>query len=98
MTSKFNANVPVIDKICNTSGDQEKLCTQRFHGKPVSIVLLKKSKTEKVKLIKKIDDILSFKNFPTKTIGKEKNKDKNNGISIKANGIRTLNESSNVNE
>ena len=40
-------------------------------------MLLKKSKTEKVKLIKKIDDILSFKNFPTKTVGKEKNKDKN---------------------
>ena len=62
------------------------------------IVLLKKSPIEKNKLIKKIEDIFLSIKFPTKIIGIEKKRDKNNGIKINANGIKNLKELSKVNE
>tara|TARA_B100001029_G_C14663282_1_gene235568 strand:+ start:176 stop:361 length:186 start_codon:yes stop_codon:yes gene_type:complete len=61
-------------------------------------LLLKKSDKAKTKLIKKIEDIFLSQKFPIKTIGKEKNKDKNKGIKIKLKGIKNLNESSKVKE
>ena len=62
------------------------------------MLLRKKSASEKAMLIKKIEDIFLSQKFPIKTIGKEKNKDKNKGINIKLNGIKNLNDSSKVNE
>ena len=49
-------------------------------------------------LIKIIDDNLNSMKFPIKIIGKEKNKDRNKGININANGIKNLNDGSNVRE
>ena len=59
---------------------------------------LKKSDKEKIKLIKKIEDIFFSIKFPTKIIGKEKKSDKNSGINIRENGIKNLNDSSKVKE
>ncbi len=61
-------------------------------------MLRKKSASEKVKLIKKIEDIFLSQEFPINKIGNEKNKDKNRGINIKLIGINNLNVSSKVNE
>ena len=90
--------IPIIDKICKLSSDQEKLYAQIFQGNPVNTKLLKKSKEDKSKLIKIIEDIFSSIKCPKKSKGNEKNKDKNNGINIRPKGIKILNESSNVNE
>ena len=62
------------------------------------ILLLIKSESENVKLIRKIDDIFFSQKFPINNMGNEKKSDKNKGISIKLNGIKYLNESSKVNE
>ena len=88
----------MIYNICKLSVDHEKLQLQIFHGKPVRILLLIKSESEKAKLIKKIEDILFSQKFAINNIGNEKNKDKNKGINIKLNGIKNLNDSSKVNE
>ena len=98
ISKRLKEKMPITDNICKLSCDQEKLYAQRFQGNPVKIKLLKKSKTDNSKLIKIIEDILKSIKYPTKIMGKEKNKDKNNGINIKPNGIKNLNESSKVKE
>ena len=98
MSRRLNENIPIVDNICRLSCDQEKLYAQRFQGNPVRIKLLRKSKMDNNKLIKIIEDIFKSIKYPTRTIGKEKNRDKNNGINIKLNGIKNLNESSKVKE
>ena len=47
-------------------------------------------------LIKMMEDILNSMKLPIKIIGIEKNNDKNKGININANGIKNLNDGSNV--
>ena len=47
-------------------------------------------------LIKMMEDILNSIKLPIKIIGIEKNNDKNKGININANGIKNLNDGSNV--
>ena len=98
MSKRLKEKIPIIDNICKLSCDQEKLYAQRFQGNPVRIKLLRKSKMDNSKLIKIIEDIFKSIKYPTRTIGREKNKDKNNGINIKLNGIKNLNESSKVKE
>ena len=61
-------------------------------------MLLTKSESEKTELNKNIEDKFFSQKLPTRTIGKEKNKDKNKGIKIRLNGIRNLKVSSNVKE
>ena len=95
---RFKEKSPIVDNICKLSIDQERLQLHVFHGKPVRILLLIKSESEKAKLIKKIDDIFFSQKFPINNIVNEKNKDKNKGINIRLNGIRNLNDSSKVNE
>ena len=98
MIKRFKEKSPIVDNICKLSIDQERLQLHVFHGKPVNILLRKKSASEKVKLIKKIEDIFFSQEFPINKIGNEKNKDKNRGINIKLIGINNLNVSSKVNE
>ena len=98
MIKRLKEKIPIIDNICKLSCDQEKLYAQIFQGNPVRTKLLKKSKIENNKLIKIIEDIFKSTKYPTRTMGIEKNKDKNNGINIKANGIKNLNELSKVKE
>ena len=98
MSRRLKEKIPIIDNICKLSCDQEKLYAQRFQGNPVRIKLLRKSKIDNSKLIKIIEDIFKSTKYPTRTMGIDKNKDKNNGINIKLNGIKNLNESSKVKE
>ena len=49
-------------------------------------------------LIKIIEDTLNSMKRPIKIIGREKNNDRNKGISINANGIKNLKDGSNVSE
>ena len=58
MNKRFKEKSPIVDNICKLSIDHEKLYAQRFQGNPVRIVLLKKSATEKIPLIKIIEDII----------------------------------------
>ena len=90
--------MPIILRICRLSIDHEKLQLQIFHGKPVKILLLVKSEKENAKLTRIIDDKFFSQKLPIKTIGIEKNKDKNKGIKNKLNGIKILNVGSKVNE
>ena len=60
--------------------------------------LLKNSKKEKTKEKSKIKKIFFSAKFPTNSNAKPKNKDKNNGINIRAKGIKPLNISSCVKE
>ena len=98
MNKRFKEKSPIVDNICKLSIDHEKLYAQRFQGNPVRIVLLKKSATEKIPLIKKIEDIFLSEKFPINNIGSEKNKDRNKGINSNPNGIKNLNETSKVSE
>ena len=98
ISKRLKEKIPITDSICKLSCDQEKLYAQRFQGNPVRIKLLIKSKIDSSKLIKIIEDIFKSTKYPIRIIGKEKNKDKNNGMSIKLNGIKNLNESSKVKE
>tara|TARA_B100000700_G_C14783169_1_gene732318 strand:- start:134 stop:457 length:324 start_codon:yes stop_codon:yes gene_type:complete len=98
MIKRFREKIPIADNICKLSNDHEKLYAQRFHGNPVSIKLLKKSKIENDKLIKTIEEIFKSIKYPTKAIGIEKNRDRKRGINTKANGIKNLKESSKVRE
>ena len=98
MKKRFKEKSPIVDNICKLSIDHEKLYAQRFHGNPVRIVLLRKSATEKIPLIKKIEDIFLSEKFPINNIGSEKNKDRNKGINTNPNGIKNLNETSKVSE
>ena len=95
---KFNAKNPTKFNICRLSCDHDKLQPHKFHGKPVRIKLLKKSDIENKMLIKMMEDILNSMKLPIKIIGIEKNNDKNKGININANGIKSLNAGSNVRE
>ena len=69
-----------------------------FHGKPPRIKLLKKSTVENKILIRIIEDIFNSIKYPISTIGNEKNKERNNGIKIRAKGIKNWNDSSKVSE
>ena len=95
---RLREKIPIKDSICKLSNDHRKLYAQRFHGNPVSIKLLKKSKIENDKLIKRIEEIFKSIKYPTKIIGIEKNRDRKSGINIKANGIKNLKELSKVSE
>ena len=95
---RLREKIPITDSICKLSNDQRKLYAQRFHGNPVSIKLLKKSKIENDKLIKTIEEIFKSIKYPTKIIGIEKNRDRKSGINTKANGIKNLKELSKVSE
>ena len=95
---RLREKIPIKDSICKLSNDHRKLYAQRFHGNPVSIKLLKKSKIENDKLIKTIEEIFKSIKYPTKIIGIEKNRDRKSGINTKANGIKNLKELSKVSE
>ena len=69
-----------------------------FQGKPPKIKLLKKSTVESKILIRIIEDIFNSIKYPISTIGNEKNNERNNGIKIRAKGIKNWNDSSKVNE
>ena len=98
MDNKLKANRPVLFKICINSVDQEKLYAHKFQGKPVKILDLKKSEKAKLPEKRNIETILKFKNGPTSKTIIEKNKLKNSGIRIRANGIKILKFSSKVKE
>ena len=98
ISKRLKLNIPIVDRTCKLSCDQEKLQAHKFQGNPFSKKFLRKSDNAKTKLIKKIELKFSSMKLPTKIIGKEKNKDKNNGIKISENGIKNLNVSSNVSE
>ena len=78
--------------------DQDQVYEIRFHGNPVNKFPLKNSNIEKTKEKNKIKWILLSEKGPTTKIANPKNKDKNRGINIKANGINSLNISSCVND
>ena len=98
ISKRLKEKIPITDNICKLSCDQEKLYAQMFQGNPVRTKLLRKSKIDNNKLIKIIEDIFKSTKYPTKIIGNVRNKDINNGINIKLNGIKNLNESSKVKE
>ena len=91
---KLNEYVPIKDNICVDSVDHDHVYEIKFHGKPVNILPLKNSNIEKDKEKSKINEIFFSAKGPTSKIAKPKNKDKNNGINIRAKGIRLLNISS----
>ena len=91
---KLNEYVPIRDNICVDSVDHDHVYEIKFHGKPVNILPLKNSNKEKDKEKSKINEIFFSAKDPTSKIAKPKNKDKNNGINIRAKGIRLLNISS----
>ena len=70
----------------------------KFHGKPVNIFPLKNSNIEKIVEKIKIKEIFFSAKLPTIKIDKPKNIDKNKGIIISANGIKSENISSCVKE
>jgi hypothetical protein len=74
--------------------DQDQVYDIKFHGKPVSKSPLKNSNMEKTKEKNKIKKIFFSEKGPTIKIANPKNKDKNNGINIRAKGIKFLNISS----
>jgi len=80
------------------SVDQDQVYEIKFHGNPVSKFPLRNSKKEKTKEKSKIKKILFSAKLPTISSAKPKNKDKNKGINIRANGIKPLNISSCVKE
>ena len=83
-----------MDKLCKTSVDQDQVYEIKFQGKPVNIFPLMNSKKEKTTEKNRIKEIFLLTNRLVTKIAKPKNKDKNNGISITANGIKTVNISS----
>ena len=91
---RLNVYVPINDKICIDSVDQDHVYEIKFHGKPVNILPLTNSNKEKIKEKNKIEEIFFSKNGPTIKIAKPKNKDKNRGTSMSEKGIKFLNSSS----
>ena len=91
---KLNEYVPIKDSICIDSVDQDQVYEIKFHGKPVNKFPLKNSNMEKTKEKRKIKEIFFSAKGPTIKTTKPKNKDKNKGISIRANGIKPMNVSS----
>ena len=94
METKLNAYVPIIDNICIDSIDHDQVYAIKFQGKPVSKFPLKNSNIENIKEKIKINESFFSAKGPAKNIAIPKNNDKNNGISINAIGIKTLNDSS----
>ena len=92
--TKLKEYVPIIDKICKDSADQDQVYEIKFHGNPVSMFPLINSKIEKTNENNKIKKILFSANLPTIKIDKPKKIDKNRGISITAKGIKFLKASS----
>ena len=91
---KLNAYVPINDSICMDSIDHDQVYEIKFHGKPVNKFPLKNSNIEKTKEKNKIKDIFFSEKGPTIKIANPKNKDRNNGINMRANGIKPKNISS----
>ena len=54
---KLKEKIPIKERICKLSIDQEKLYDHKFHGNPVKIKLLRKSEIANKKLIKITEDI-----------------------------------------
>ena len=96
--SKLKANKPIGFNNCNTSGNQDQLYAHKFHGKPVSILLLRKSTKDNEEQKIKIEVKLLAIKGPTTRVPNPKNKPKNKGIKVKAKGIKMKNFSSYVNE
>ena len=90
--------MPITDKICKKILNSEKEKAIKFQGKPVNICALKYSEIAKTLEKRNIEEKFKFKCGPMNNIGIAINKLKNNGISIKANGIRILKLSSKVSE
>ena len=91
---KLNAYVPINDNICIDSTDHDQVYDIKFHGKPVNIFPLKNSNIEKTKAKNKIKDMLFSEKGPIAKIANPKNKERNNGINMRAKGIKPLNISS----
>ena len=91
---KLNAYVPINDNICIDSTDHDQVYDIKFHGKPVNIFPLINSNIEKTKAKNKIKDILFSEKGPIAKIANPKNKERNNGINMRAKGIKPLNISS----
>ena len=86
--------MPIKDNICIFSKDQDQLYDIKFHGKPVNTWPLKNSNIEKITENSKTKEILFSQYGPVIKITIPKNKDKNKGININANGIKPENVSS----
>ena len=91
---KLNAYVPINDNICIDSTDHDQVYDIKFHGKPVNIFPLINSNIEKTKAKNKIKDMLFSEKGPIAKIANPKNKERNNGINMRAKGIKPLNISS----
>ena len=70
--------------------DQDQVYEIKFHGNPVNILPLMNSKKEKITEKNKINEIFLLTKRLVAKIVKPKNIDKNNGTSIRANGIKPL--------
>ena len=96
--TKLSPYVPIKDNICIDSIDHNQVYEIKFQGKPVNILPLKNSNTEKTKEKSKIKYIFFSVKEPMIKIAIPKNKDKNSGINIRAKGINPVNVSSWVND
>ena len=74
--------------------DQDQVYEIKLHGKPVNKFPLKNSNTEKTRENSKTKDIFFSEKGPTIKIAIPKNKDRNNGTSMRAKGIKLFNISS----
>ena len=84
METKLKQYVPIIERICSDSIDQDHVYEIRFHGKPVNIFPLINSNIEKNKENNKMKDIFFSQKDPIAKVVNPKNKDKNKGINIRA--------------
>ena len=91
---RLNEYAPIKDNICKTSDDHDQVYEIKFHGNPVNKFPLKNSNIEKTKEKRKMNAIFFLAKPPISKTASPKNKDKNNGISIRAKGIKPLNISS----
>ena len=91
---RLSEYTPIKDRICKISGDHDQVYAIKFHGNPVNKFPLKNSKIEKIKAKSIIKLIFLSAKIPINKIAKPKNKERNKGISIKANGIKPVNISS----
>ena len=96
ITNKLYANKPIGFNSCMISGNQDQLYAQRFHGKPVKILALKKSSKDREQQNIKIEGKLFRRNGPMIKVLIPKNKPKKVGIKIIAKGIKKLKFWSNV--
>ena len=91
---KLKEYVPINDNICIDSIDHDQVYDIKFQGNPVNKFPLKNSNTEKTKEKNKIKKIFFSAKEPTIKIANPKNSDRNNGINMRANGIKPKNISS----